>query len=63
MAEETLFCPGPPGAGKKILTTVVVDHLLTNLRSHDDTIGIAYSCCDYKKQEEQTLINLASSLV
>ncbi len=62
-AKETLFCPGPQGAGKTILTTVVVDHLLTDLRSHDDTIGIAYIYCYYKKKEEQTLINLASSLV
>ncbi|KAF5639627.1 ankyrin repeat [Fusarium sp. NRRL 52700] len=38
---KTLFCPGFPGAGKTILTSIVIDELTTRFRD-DDTVGIAY---------------------
>jgi len=58
---ETLFCPGVPGAGKTILASVVIDHLWSHIRK--DNVGVAYLFCDYKKQEEQTFINLIASIL
>jgi hypothetical protein len=38
---QTLFCPGIPGAGKTILTSVIVDYLFNEFRKQkDDSIGI-----------------------
>src|SRR5687767_7546809 len=39
--KQTLFCPGIPGAGKTILTAVVVKHVIDKFRQDPD-IGIAY---------------------
>ena len=38
---ETLFCPGIPGAGKTIMASIVIDHLLRSRQSKDDT-SVAY---------------------
>jgi Cdc6-like AAA superfamily ATPase len=38
---KTLFCSGIPGAGKTILTSIVVDHVLSKFRADLD-VGIAY---------------------
>jgi len=60
--KQTLFCPGIPGAGKTILTSIVVDDLCN--RFHDDTaIGIAYVYCDFRRREEQKIDNLLLSLL
>jgi hypothetical protein len=39
--KRTLFCPGIPGAGKTILTLIVVEELFTRFEN-DGSIGIAY---------------------
>ena len=41
---QTLFCPGIPGAGKTILTAIVIDDLYTRFQN-DASIGIAYLYC------------------
>ncbi|KAF8858382.1 hypothetical protein BDZ45DRAFT_397454 [Acephala macrosclerotiorum] len=58
----TLFCPGIPGAGKTILTSIVVDELTTRF-SNDPTTGIAYIYCDFRRQDEQKIDNLLASLL
>ncbi|KAI1323192.1 nucleoside phosphorylase domain-containing protein [Xylariaceae sp. FL0255] len=58
---KTLFCRGIPGAGKTILTSVVVNDLETRFRSED--VSIVYVYCNYKRQNEQTVENLLSSLL
>ncbi|KAL6695051.1 hypothetical protein J3F84DRAFT_399908 [Trichoderma pleuroticola] len=60
--EQTLFCPGIPGAGKTILTSVVVDHLEKTYRA-DPTIGVVYFYCNYRRQEEQVIEKLLASLL
>src|SRR2546421_8460785 len=42
---RTLFCPGMPGAGKTILTAIVIEHLWTKFQN-DASIGIAYLYCN-----------------
>ncbi len=39
--DQTLFCPGIPGAGKTILTSIVVDYLGSTFHN-DPKISIAY---------------------
>jgi Cdc6-like AAA superfamily ATPase len=60
--KETLFCRGIPGAGKTILTAVVVEELLTRFEN-DGNISIAYLYCNYQRQNEQNLRDLFASLL
>jgi Cdc6-like AAA superfamily ATPase len=57
-----LFCPGIPGAGKTILTAIVIDELTTQF-SDDLTIGIAYMYCNFRRQDEQKINDLLASLL
>ncbi|KAF2798744.1 ankyrin, partial [Melanomma pulvis-pyrius CBS 109.77] len=59
---QTLLCTGIPGAGKTILTAIVVNHL-KNQYAGDLTIGIAYIYCNYRRQDEQEAEDLLLSLL
>lgn len=61
-SKSTLFCPGIPGAGKTILSSIVVDHLNAKFRN-DSRIGIAYIYCSYQPQQEQKVEDLLSCLL
>ena len=61
-AKQTLFCPGIPGAGKTIITSIVVEHLNAKFRN-DTSIGIAYLYCSFKRQQEQKPADLFSNLL
>ncbi|KAK1636122.1 hypothetical protein BDP81DRAFT_461465 [Colletotrichum phormii] len=58
----TLFCPGIPGAGKTVLTSVVIDHLFTKFTA-DDGVGIAFLYCKSRTRNSQTFETLLSSLL
>jgi Cdc6-like AAA superfamily ATPase len=60
--KQTLFCPGIPGAGKTILTSIIVEELTTRF-SNDPTIGIAYIYCNFRRQDEQKIDSLLASLL
>lgn len=50
---KTLYCPGIPGAGKTVLTSVIIDHLRPILR--DNNAALAFTYCaynDHKKTED-----------
>ena len=57
-----LWCPGPPGSGKTIITSIVVDYL-TNRYENDDDIGVAYIYCNYREQREQNVVNLVGAIL
>ncbi|CAJ2505561.1 Uu.00g129550.m01.CDS01 [Anthostomella pinea] len=59
---KTLFCPGIPGAGKTILTSITVDDLEKRFGS-ETSVAVAYVYCNYKRQSEQTTESLLSSLL
>ncbi|UKZ49278.1 hypothetical protein TrVGV298_003523 [Trichoderma virens] len=59
---QTLFCPGMPGAGKTILTSIVVNELCTRFPD-DPTIGIAYIYCNFRRKEEQKVSHMLASLL
>ncbi|KAK2811246.1 hypothetical protein FQN50_002343 [Emmonsiellopsis sp. PD_5] len=58
---KTMFCPGTPGVGKTIMTSIVIDHLLSTRL--DAKTGIAFFYLDYADQQEQTLTNLLAGLL
>jgi hypothetical protein len=59
---QTLFCPGIPGAGKTILTSVVVGDLYARFQN-DPNVGIAYIYCNFQRQDEQKAEDLLANLL
>ncbi|KAK1775995.1 hypothetical protein QBC45DRAFT_480219 [Copromyces sp. CBS 386.78] len=57
-----LFCQGIQGAGKTILSSIVIEDLASVSRSLACGTEVAYIYCDYKRQDEQTALELLSSL-
>ncbi|KAI1135672.1 hypothetical protein F5Y05DRAFT_167876 [Hypoxylon sp. FL0543] len=60
--KQTLFCPGIPGAGKTILSCTIIDDLSIRYRD-DPNVGIAYLYFNFRRQTEQKVIDLESSLL
>ncbi|KAG0647605.1 Ankyrin repeat domain-containing [Hyphodiscus hymeniophilus] len=60
--KQTLYCPGIPGAGKTMLTSIVIEELMTRFQC-DDSIGIAYVYCNFNRNQEQKLDDLLLSLL
>jgi hypothetical protein len=58
---QTIFCTGFPGAGKTIITSIVIDHLTSRVR--DKSIGIAFVYCEFRRQHEQTPEHILRSLL
>ncbi|KAL6900373.1 hypothetical protein GGI43DRAFT_422907 [Trichoderma evansii] len=61
-SKQSLLCLGIPGAGKTILTSIVVDYLSLKF-NNDSNTGIAYIYCNFKQQEEQKIYNLLASVL
>lgn len=59
---QTLFCPGIPGAGKTILASIVIDHLHTSFNKNPN-VGIAYVYCNFRRQDEQKADDLVANLL
>ena len=59
---RTLFCPGMPGAGKTMITSIIVDHLCNRFQN-DGNVGIAYLYCNFRRQQEQKPADLFASLL
>jgi NACHT domain len=60
--KQTLFCPGMPGAGKTIITSIVIQLLWTKFQN-DASIGIAHLYCNFRRQQEQKPVDLLASLL
>ncbi|KAF4633612.1 hypothetical protein G7Y89_g4500 [Cudoniella acicularis] len=60
--KQTLFCPGIPGAGKTIITAIVIDNLYTRFQC-DASVGIAYLYCDFRRQQEQKTEDLLANVL
>jgi predicted ATPase len=61
-SKQTLFCPGIPGAGKTMMTSIAVDNLCTRFRN-DPSVGVAYLYCNYRRRQEQKPADLFASLL
>ncbi|KAI3316926.1 hypothetical protein HD806DRAFT_527486 [Xylariaceae sp. AK1471] len=57
----TLFCSGIPGAGKTMLSSLVVNHLrkTSNIRG----AGVVFLYCNYKEDKERGAVDLLSALL
>ena len=61
-SKQTLFCPGIPGAGKTMISSIVVDHLNTIFKNNAG-VAIAYLYCSYQPQQQQKPEELLLSLL
>ncbi|KAK6829217.1 hypothetical protein RU639_003517 [Aspergillus parasiticus] len=61
-SHQTLFCSGIPGAGKTVLTSIVVNNLINSFSQHS-TVGIAYIYCNFQRKDEQNIDHLLASLL
>ena len=61
--EHTLYCPGIPGAGKTILSTIVINDLWRRAKLDPTHIGIAYVYFSYKLKSEQKINQVLRSLL
>jgi Cdc6-like AAA superfamily ATPase len=52
-AKTTLFCPGIPGAGKTMVATIAIDHLLDS--AQNSAYGVAYVYCTTNPKQTKTL--------
>jgi len=59
---QTLFCPGIPGAGKTILTSIVAEELSALFQDESSNV-VAYIYCNFKRKDEQTLDHLLASVL
>lgn len=60
--KRTLFCPGIPGAGKTILTSVAIEEL-TTVYGNDKTVAMAFIYCNFRSQHQQSARDLLASLL
>lgn len=60
--KQTLFCSGIPGAGKTILTAIVIEDLTAQCSSNQ-SIGLAYVYCNFRLQNEQKAEDLLASIL
>ena len=59
---DTLFCPGSPGAGKSVMTAVVIEHLRSVASRWTQATNLAFVFCNFKRQSEQTPRSMLTSL-
>ncbi|RYP32310.1 hypothetical protein DL767_005285 [Monosporascus sp. MG133] len=62
LSNQTLFCPGIPGAGKTTLTSIIIQNLQERFGS-DPTVGIAYVYFNFNRKDDQQLQCLLSGLL
>ncbi|GAB1310132.1 NACHT domain-containing protein [Madurella fahalii] len=60
--KRTLFCPGIPGAGKTIQTSILIDHLIETFHN-DPTVIVAYLYCNFQRQQVQMAEHLLANLL
>ncbi|QRD81692.1 ankyrin repeat protein [Aspergillus flavus] len=61
-SSQALCCFGNPGAGKTIISSVVIDSIRGQITT-DSTIGLAYLYGDYRDHKVQTTENILGAIV
>lgn len=59
---QILFCPGIPGAGKTILTSIVIEKLYNHFQNYEN-VGIAYLYCNFRRKDEQNTLDLLANVL
>ena len=60
VAPATLWCHGPPGAGKSTLVYAIIERLR---RFYDKDAVVVYAYCSYEKQDVQSARNIIACMV
>jgi hypothetical protein len=60
--QRTMWCPGIPGAGKTILTAIVIEYLGDRFQN-DPSVGISYLYCNFRRHDEQKAEDLLANLL
>lgn len=58
----TLFCPGMPGAGKTILTSIIIDDILHKTREHRD-VAVVWIYCNFREAHDQRVNSLLATIL
>lgn len=58
---SVLWCPGNPGAGKTIITSIAVNHIIESMNGRRD--AVVYIYCDYANKETRSVVQLLGSMV
>jgi len=63
-----LFCHGFPGAGKTIITSIVINYLQTDIQKHskqnqEENFAIAFVYCDFQQRAQQKPVGILASLL
>ncbi|PNP55551.1 hypothetical protein FNYG_15490 [Fusarium nygamai] len=58
----TMFCPGVPGCGKTILTSIVIDNLQSRF-AENPKVGVAFVYCNFRRKSEQSAWDLLGSIL
>ncbi|KIN03450.1 hypothetical protein OIDMADRAFT_39755 [Oidiodendron maius Zn] len=56
-----LWCHGIPGAGKTIISSIVIDHL--NDKFAGQNIGAVYAYCDFNNPQSQSAVSMLANLL
>lgn len=59
--DGVLWCRGVAGAGKTVLTSIVIDHLVKHFEN--ENVGVAWIYLNYREKDLQTIENLFASLL
>ncbi|KAL2826768.1 purine and uridine phosphorylase [Aspergillus pseudoustus] len=59
----TLFCPGIPGAGKTILSSIIINDLGRRFFDRSKSVGVGYIYCNFRREHEQRITNLLATLL
>jgi len=59
--DSTLFCPGMPGAGKTVLTSIVIADLWARY-NHEANVAVTFFFCEFTRQADQTVDGILLSI-
>ncbi|KAI8295321.1 Vegetative incompatibility protein HET-E-1 [Colletotrichum sp. SAR11_240] len=59
---KILFCPGMPGAGKTMLTSIVIEHLQQKF-GEDPAVAVTYLFCNFRRHDELKPRGLLASIL
>ncbi|CAK42627.1 uncharacterized protein An15g06750 [Aspergillus niger] len=59
---KNILCTGIPGAGKTILTAIVIENLEEKCQ-YDRSVGLAYIYCNFRRHNEQSVDDVLASLI
>ncbi|KAI5812827.1 hypothetical protein BZA77DRAFT_346729 [Pyronema omphalodes] len=62
-SNPVLACYGMPGAGKSVMSSLVIDHLSIISHTDEKKSCVAYLYCDYRDEESQTAVRMIGALL